>query len=195
MVSQMFAKHCRRKSACGFESHLLRQIKILSCKPISTKTLDFMQILLNFLILFMQFFTNNIASPFIRSFFTVVGGTTPITILIYIFSRKERKRLLAHADEIEKSLPYLENLYKKMAELTEKSINPQNLDQNLDQFKKLVEAQDMIEQNKKFVNYAKNYDFVSAVGHVLRVSNYMPKSISEHKEISKNLPRSSSSDT
>ena len=53
----------------------------------------------------------------------------------------------------------------------------------------------MIEENKKFIKYAENYNFISAVGHVLRMSNYMPRSINEHREISKNLPGSLSSDT
>ncbi len=143
----------------------------------------------------MQFFINNIILPFINSFFTVVGGATPIAILIYIFSTKEKKRLMAYADEIEKSLPLQEKLFEKMAEVVEQSISSQNIDQNLSQFKKIVEAQTLIEQNKKFIKYARHYDFVSAVSHILRASNYMPKSIDEHKEISKNLPTSSSSDT
>jgi len=60
----------------------------------------------------------------------------------------------------------------------------------MDQFKKLLESQNMFEENKKFIKYAKEYSFVSAVGHVLRMSNYMPKSMNEHKEISKSLPAS-----
>lgn len=154
-----------------------------------------MQIVFNFLNLFGQFTFDNIAAPFVYSFFTVTGGAAPIAILIYLFSQKEKKRLLAHADAIEKTLQFQEQLLKKMSEVIEGSISSQNLNQNLDQFKQLIEAQNMIEENKKFIKYAKSYNFTSAVGHVLRMSNYMPKSISEHKEISKNLPDSRSSDT
>jgi len=60
---------------------------------------------------------------------------------------------------------------------------------------KYIESQNMVEENKKFIKYAREYNFVSAIEHVLRMSNYIPKNMSEHKEISKNLPNTSSSDT
>ncbi len=152
--------------------------------------------ILNFLNSVVQFVLDNIIVSFVSSFFTVVGGATPIAILIYLFSQKEKKRLLAHVEEIEKTMPLQEKILKKMGEVAvEKSVTFQNLNENLDNLKKLTEAQNMVEENKKFIKYAKNYDFISAVGNVLRMSNYMPKSISEHKEISKNLPSSLSSDT
>jgi|SRR3989344_6764583 len=143
----------------------------------------------------MQFILDNAVLPLISSTFTVVGGVTPIVLLIFLFSRKEKKRLLSHAKEIENALPIQEKLVKKMAELIEKTISPQNIGNNIDQFGKLIEAQNKIEEDKKFIKYAKSYNFISAVGHILRMSNYIPKSISEHKEIAKNLPSSSSSDT
>jgi len=133
--------------------------------------------------------------PLFTSFFTIVGGAAPIAILIYIFSIKEKKRLLAHATEIETALPFMEKLFEKMAELTKSSTGSQTLNELADQFKKLAEAQTMIEEQKKFIKYAKSYDFISAVGYVLRASNYMPNSIGEHKEISKSLPSFSTSDT
>jgi len=145
--------------------------------------------------LVVRFILDEIVVSFVSSFFTVVGGAAPIAILIYLFSKEERKRLLAHAVEIEKTLPLQEQLLKKMSEVIEKSISPQSLAKNIDQFKQLIEAQNMVEENKKFIKYAKKYDFISAVGHVLRMSNYMPRGISEHREISKNLPSSSSNDT
>lgn len=101
----------------------------------------------------------------------------------------------AYADEIERSLPLQEELLKKMAQLVEKSITPQTLSDGADNFMKYVEAQNMVEENKKFIKYAKKYNFISAIGHVLRMGNYMPRGISEHREISKNLPGSSRSDT
>ena len=143
----------------------------------------------------MQFILNNIFNPFISSFFIVVGGATPVAILIYWFSKKEKTRLLAHAKEIKDALPFQKQLLKKMNEMILKSISYQNLDKNLGNFKQLIESQNMIEENKKFIKYAENYNFISAVGHVLRMSNYMPRSINEHREISKNLPGSLSSDT
>ncbi|MBI4118163.1 MAG: hypothetical protein HY455_01305 [Parcubacteria group bacterium] len=146
--------------------------------------------LANFLNLLIRFVADNIAVPFVFSFFTVVGGATPIATLIYIFSKKEKRLLNAHADEVERSLPLLEKLLEKMVQLVEKSITPQTLGEGADNFRKVVEAQNMIEENKKFIKYARKYNFISAVGHVLRVGNYIPKGISEHKEISKNLPGS-----
>lgn len=143
----------------------------------------------------MQFILENIITSSVSSFFVVVGGAMPIAILIFIFSKKEKIRLLAHAKEIENALPFQEELYKKMAEMVQRSINPQDIKKGLDNFNELLKAQDLIETNKKFIKYAKNYNFISAVGHFLRMGNYIPKSISEHKEISKNLPHSSSNDT
>lgn len=145
--------------------------------------------------LLVPFILDNIVMNFISAFFTVVGGAAPIAILIYLFSKKEKKRLSAYADEIEHSLPLQEEILKRMVQLVEKSITPQTLSEGVDNFLKYIEAQNMIEEHKKFIKYARKYNFISAVGHVLRMSNYMPKSISEHKEISKNLPSSSSSDT
>jgi len=135
----------------------------------------------------MLFIFDNIIKPFISSFFIVVGGATPIAILIYLFSKEEKTRLLTYAKGIEKTLPLQELLLEKVTKLISDSINPQNLGKNLDQFKKLTEIVNTIEENKKFIKYAKNYNFISAVGNVLRMSNYMPKSINEHKEISKDL--------
>ena len=114
----------------------------------------------------------------------------PIAILVYIFSKKEKVQLQAYADAIEKTLPLQEQLLKKYAEILEKSISPQTIEKSIDNFKGYIEAQNMFEENKKFIEYAKNYNFISAVGHILRMSNYIPKGINEHKEISKNLPNS-----
>ena len=114
----------------------------------------------------------------------------PISILVYLFSIQEKKRLLAHAEEMEKTLPLQKLLLEKMSEVISASISPQTVSHSMDQFKKLLESQNMFEENKKFIKYAKEYSFVSAVGHVLRMSNYMPKSMNEHKEISKSLPAS-----
>lgn len=150
--------------------------------------------IINFLNLVIQFILDNIITPFVSSFFIVVGGATPIAILIYLFSKEEGRRLRAHAKEIEKTLPLQELLLKKMTEVISTSISPQSLSKNIDQFKQLIESQNIIEENKKFIKYAENYNFISAVGHVLKMSNYMPKSIGEHKEISKDLPGSLSGD-
>ncbi len=139
----------------------------------------------------MAFIINNIFTPLISSFFVVVGGAAPIAILIYIFSKKEKTRLLAHAKQIEDTLPILEALYKKMTEIVQDSIDPKDIKRGLDSFNELLKAQELMETNKKFIKYAKDYNFISAVGHFLRMSNYMPKDINEHKEISKNLPHSS----
>src|SRR5437868_5996545 len=112
-----------------------------------------------------QFILDNILKPLFVSFFTIVGGAIPIAILIYIFSKKEKKRLLAHATEIEKALPFMEKLFEKMAEvITKSSTGSQTLNELEHQFKKIVEAQGMIEEQKKFIKYAKTYDFISAVG-------------------------------
>ncbi len=143
----------------------------------------------------LRFIQDNIITSFVSSFFIVVGGAAPIAILIYLFSKKEKTRLRAHAEEIKKTLPWQEQLLKKMLEVIEGSISPQNLEKNLDNLQKYIEAQNMVEENKKFIKYAEKYDFTSAVAHVLRMSNYMPKSLDEHKEISKSLPGSFSSDT
>lgn len=139
---------------------------------------------------FSQFFLKNVVVSFVSAFFTVVGGAMPISILIYLFSIQEKKRLMAYAIEMEKTLPIQQLLLDKIAELIQKSISPQTVNQSADQFKQLVESQNMFEENRKFIKYAKEYNFVSAVGNVLRMSNYMPKSMSEHKEISKSLPNS-----
>ena len=142
-----------------------------------------------------QFLINNILEPFTTAIFTVIGGGIPIAFLIYIFSKKEKVRLLAHAKLFEDALPLQEKLLKEIQENLTKSISRENVSDNLDQFRKIMENYQLLEDNKKFIKYAKNYNFISAVGHVLRASNYMPRSVSEHKEISKNLPSSSSSDT
>ena len=141
------------------------------------------------------FVLSNIVEPLTVAVFTVIGGAIPIAILIYLFSRKEKNRLLAHAKEIENALPIQEKLFEKMTDLVNGQINSRNLSESLDRFKQLIEGKNMIEENKKFIKYAKNYDFISAIGHVLRAGNYMPRGINEHREISKNLPHSSSSDT
>ena len=134
-------------------------------------------------------------STLISSFFTVVGGAMPIAILIYLFSRKEKKRLLAYADQMESALPLQEQLLERIAKLVNESIKPNNVANSLDNLQKYNELRGMLEKNKKFIKYARNYNFISAVGHVLRMGNYMPRSISEHREISKNLPSSLSPDT
>jgi len=141
----------------------------------------------------LQFISNNITIPLISSFFTVVGGALPIAILIFIFSLKEKKRLLLHAKELKKTLHIQEQLYQRMVELINKSIGAQNINQSLDQFKQLIEAQNIIDRDKKFIKYAENYNFISAIGNILRMGNYIPKSIDEHKEISKDIPNSPSS--
>jgi hypothetical protein len=146
--------------------------------------------MLNFLFSRSQFILDHIILPFISSFIAVVGGAMPIAILVYIFSKKEKVQLQAYADAIEKTLPLQEQLLKKYAEILEKSISPQTIEKSIDNFKGYIEAQNMFEENKKFIEYAKNYNFISAVGHILRMSNYIPKGINEHKEISKNLPNS-----
>jgi len=147
------------------------------------------QIALDLISTVSRFVTDNVVESFVSSFFTVVGGAMPIAILIYIFSKKERKQLQAHADAIEKTLPIQEQLLKKYAEIIEGSISPTTVDKSLEYFKGYMEAQDRVEENKKFITYAREYNFISAVGHVLRMGNYMPKNLSEHKEISKNLPQ------
>ena len=144
--------------------------------------------IVNLLYLLNPFISDNIIVPFVFSFFTVIGGATPIAILIYLFSRKEKEHLLAHAEGIRNSLPLQEKLLEKMSQLVGRSITPQTLSEGADNFMKCVEAQNMIEENKKFIKYAEKYNFISVIGHFLRMSNYMPKGISEHKEISKNLP-------
>lgn len=153
-----------------------------------------MQTLTNILNQTLPFIVSDVVSPFVTAFFTVIGGSVPIAILIYIFSLKEKKGLLIHANEIEKSLPLQEKILEKMSELLESTISRETINENIDTFKQLVESHNMVEENKKFVKYAKDYNFMSAVGHFLRTSNYIPKGISEHKEISKNLPHSLSKD-
>ena len=150
---------------------------------------------MEFILHIIQFILKNIIVSLIPAFFTVIGGVIPIAILVFIFSIKEKERLLSHAKEIENTLPILEQLLKSMAELVKKTINNGEVTKGAEQFKQLVESQNIVNENKKFIKYAENYNFISAVGHILRASNYMPKSIDEHKEISKNLPNSSSSDT
>lgn len=134
-----------------------------------------------------QIVMGNVVEPLVSSFFTVVGGAVPIAILIYFFSKKERKQLQAHADAIEKTLPIQEQLLKKYAQIIEESVSPTTVEKSLEYFKGFMEAQNMVEENKKFIKYAKEYNFISAVGHVLRMASYMPKNLSEHKEISKNI--------
>ena len=90
--------------------------------------LDFMETILDLVV---RFILDEIVVSFVSSFFTVVGGAAPIAILIYLFSKEERKRLLAHAVEIEKTLPLQEQLLKKMSEVIEKSISPQSLAKNI----------------------------------------------------------------
>ncbi|MDO8572715.1 MAG: hypothetical protein Q7S11_03015 [bacterium] len=138
--------------------------------------------------IFLKFVLDNTLVSFVSSFFIVAGGAVPIAILIYLFSKKEKKILLGHAEAIEKTMPLQEELLKKMAEVIGKSINPQNFNENIDNFNKYIEAQNTVEENKKFIKYAKDYNFISAVGHVLRASNYIPRGIKEHQEYSKNSP-------
>ncbi len=134
------------------------------------------------------FISDNVIPPFISSLFTVIGGVTPIAILIYFFSRKEKRLLLAHAEEIERSLPVLEQLLNEMVQVIEQATSRKDLIGGLEGFKQYADAQKMIEEHKKFIKYARNYNFMSAIGHILRISNYMPKTISDHREISKNFP-------
>jgi hypothetical protein len=147
------------------------------------------QTLLNSINQTIPFVMSNVISTLVTAFFTVVGGAIPIAILIYLFSRKEKRLLVAHAETIESSLPLQEKLFEELVEMNSRSFSLDNLEQNIEQFKQLVEVQNMIEENKKLIKYARNYNFILAVGHVLRMSNYMPRNISEHKEISRTLPR------
>ena len=137
-----------------------------------------------------QFILDNVFVSFVSAFFTVVGGATPLSILIYLFSIQEKKRLIAHASEIEKTLHIQQFLLDKLVEIIEHTISPQTLNESAEQFKQLVESQNLFEENKKFIKYAKEYNFISAIGNFLRMSNYFPKSIKDHKEISKSLPNS-----
>ncbi|MFC1700678.1 hypothetical protein ACFLZ0_00815 [Patescibacteria group bacterium] len=125
--------------------------------------------------------------PLIRSFFTVIGGTIPIAFLILLFSRKEKERLLSHAEEIKRTLPIQEQLLERILELTKQSINPQDINKGIDNFSKYIESYSTVEEGKKFIKYAESYNLISTVGNILKLNNYIPKNIGEYKEISKDI--------
>lgn len=136
-----------------------------------------------YIILYMfTFFWDHAVVTFVSSFFTVVGGTAPVVLLIYFFSKQEKQRLQTYADELEKTLPIQDSLLKKMSQVIQDSITPENLERSAENFKKLVESTNLVEGNKKFIKYARGYNFISAVGQILRMSNYMPKNLDAHKE-------------
>ena len=128
------------------------------------------------------FIFDNILTTLVSSFFTVIGGALPIAFLIYLFSIKERKNLKILADEIEKTIPLQQKLLDKIIELNDK--NP-NLQERTEQFWEILKNATALGENKKFIEYAKGYNYISAIGNVLRANNYIPKNIQEHKEISK----------
>ncbi len=101
-----------------------------------------------------MYILDNIVTLLISSFFTVVGAVTPVAILIYLFSKEEKRRLLIHAKAIEETLPILEKLSKKMAGIVGVS---DDLNEKTKQFEKLIEFIKKINEHKKFIEYANPY--------------------------------------
>ncbi|MFH1611850.1 MAG: hypothetical protein ABH887_01115 [bacterium] len=118
----------------------------------------------------MQFILNNMIVPLIYSFFTVIGGTVPIVFLIFLFSKKERKRLLLHTKKIKQTLPVAEQLSKRIFQLTSQSIDNQNMGKSIDNFKRYAEALNTIEEQRNFIKYAESYNFISALGNLLKLN-------------------------
>lgn len=116
--------------------------------------------------------------------FTVVGGSIPLVVLVYLYSKKEKKYLNSHAKGLKETLPMQEKILEKSLEITQKAVE-QDPSKGAELFLEYMKNFELVEANKKFIKYVEEYNFLSAVGHILKMNNYVPKSIQEHKDMSR----------